>query len=70
MIDLSKKTPKELIKLLDNVKVSDLNFDEKSALIKEIEFKLNGTRYKNIEALKQIEEGQADISDIVGQVVR
>ena len=69
MIDLSKKTPKELIKLLDNVKVSDLNFDEKSALIKEIEFKLNGTRDKNIEALKQIEEGQADVSDIVGRVV-
>ena len=66
MIDLSKKTPKELIKLLDNVKVSDLNFDEKSALIKEIEFKLNGTRDKNVEALKQIEEGMADVSDIVG----
>lgn len=66
MIDLSKKTPKELIKLLDNVKVSDLNFDEKSALIKEIEFKLNGTRDKNVEALKQIEEGMADMSDIVG----
>ena len=70
MIDLSKKTPKELIKLLDNVKVSDLNFDEKSALIKEIEFKLNGTRDKNIEALKQIEEGMTDVSDIIGQVVR
>ena len=70
MIDLSKKTPKELIKLLDNVKVSDLNFDEKSALIKEIEFKLNGTRDKNLEALKQIEEGIADVSDIVGRVVR
>ena len=65
MINLSKKTPKELIKLLDNVKVSDLNFDEKSALIKEIEFKLNGTRDKNFEALKQIEEGMADVSDII-----
>ena len=66
MIDLSKKTPKELIKLLDNVKVSDLEFNEKTALIKEIEFKLNGTRDKNLEALKQIEEGMADVSDIVG----
>lgn len=66
MIDLSKKTPKELIKLLDNVKVSDLEFDEKTALIKEIEFRLNGTRDKNTEALKQIEEGMADVSDIVG----
>ena len=46
MIDLSKKTPKELIKLLDSVKVSDLEFNEKTALIKEIEFKLNGTRDK------------------------
>lgn len=70
MIDLSKKTLRELIKLLDNVKVSDLEFNEKTALIKEIEFKLNGTRDKNIEALKQIEEGMADASDIVGQVVR
>lgn len=69
MIDLSKKTSKELIKLLDNVKVSDLDFNEKTALIKEIEFKLNGTRDKNIEALKQIEEGQADVSDIAGRVV-
>ena len=32
MIDLSKKTSKELIKLLDNVKVSDLDFNEKTAL--------------------------------------
>ena len=70
MIDLSKKTSKELIKLLDNVKVSDLEFNEKTALIKEIEFKLNGARDKDIEALKQIEESQADVSDIVGQVVR
>ena len=66
MIDLSKKTPKELIKLLDSVKVSDLEFDKKTALIKEIEFKLNDTRDKKIEALKQIEEGMADVSDIVG----
>ena len=70
MIDLSKKTSKELIKLLDNVKVSDLDFNEKTALSKEIECKLNGTRDKNIEVLKQIEESQADVSDIVGQVVR
>ena len=68
MIDLSKKTPRELIKLLDSVKVSDLEFDKKTALIKEIEYRLNGTRDKNLEALKQIEEGMADVSDIVGQV--
>ena len=67
MMDLSKKTPRELIELLDNVKVSDLEFNEKTALIKEIEFKLNGTRDKNLEALKQIEESQADVSDIAGQ---
>lgn len=70
MLDLSKKTPRELIKLLDSVKVSDLEFNEKTALIREIEFKLNGTRDKNVEALKQIDEGQADVSDIIGQVVR
>lgn len=65
MIDLNKtRTIKELRTLLDNVKVSDLTANEKAKLIDEIEFRLNGTRDKNIEALKQIEEGMADISDI------
>lgn len=61
MLDLNKKrTVQELKTLLDSVKVSDLEFDKKTALIKEIEFKLNGTRDKKIEALKQIEESQAE----------
>lgn len=64
MIDLSKKTPKELIKLLDNVKVSDLTANEKAKLIDEIEFKITGRRFTDVEILKDIEESQADISDI------
>ena len=64
MLDLSKKTPKELIKLLDNVKVSDLPVDEKGKLIEEIEYRLNGRRYTDKQVLKDIEESQADISDI------
>ena len=70
MIDLTNKTPQELKTLLDNVKVSDLEFSVKSKLIEDIEFRLNGRRYTDKEVLKQIEESQADISDIVGQVVR
>lgn len=31
---------------------------------------LDNVKVSDIEALKQIEEGQADVSDIVGKVVR
>ena len=65
MIDLNKKrTVQELRTLLDNVKVSDLTAKEKAKLIDEIEFKITGRRYTDIEILKDIEESQADISDI------
>ena len=64
VLAISRKTPKELIKLLDNVKVSDLPVDEKGKLIEEIEYRLNGRRYTDKQVLKDIEESQADISDI------
>lgn len=65
MIDLNKKrTVQELKTLLDNVKVSDLTANEKAKLIDEIEFKITGRRFTDVEILKDIEESQADISDI------
>lgn len=64
MINLEDKTPKELRKLMDSVKVSDLSYEEKTAYINAIEQKLNGADYKNKMLLKEIEEGQADISDL------
>lgn len=64
MINLEDKTPHELRKLMDSVKVSDLSYEEKTAYIEAIEIKLNGANYKNKMLLKEIEEGQADIEDI------
>ena len=65
MIYLNKKrTVQELKTLLDNVKVSDLTANEKAKLIDEIEFKISGRRFTDVEILKNIEESQADISDI------
>lgn len=65
MLDLNKKrTVQELRTLLDNVKVSDLTASEKAKLIDEIEFKITGRRFTDLEILKDIEESAADISDI------
>lgn len=38
--------------------------NEKAKLIDEIEFKITGRRFTDVEILKDIEESQADISDI------
>ena len=65
MLDLNKKrTKKELKALLDSVKVSDLPVDEKTKLIDEIEFKISGRRFTDDEVMKDIIDGQSDISDI------
>jgi len=65
MLDLNKKrTPLQWKSLLDIVKVSDLPVDEKAKLVDEIEFKITGRRFTDAEILKDIEESQADISDI------
>ena len=63
-IDLSNKSPRQLLSLIDKVKVSDLSFNEKTEIIKEIEFKLYGKRDINYEALKTIEESQPDLDDV------
>lgn len=62
-IDLENKTPLELKKLLDSVKVSDLPVDEKGKLIEEIEYRLTGRRYTDSQVLKDIEDGMAEIDD-------
>ena len=63
-IDLKRKTPLELKKLLDSVKVSDLPVVEKGRLIEEIEYRLSGRRYTDNQVLKDIEDSQADLDDI------
>lgn len=39
-LNLSNRTPEQLLKLLDSVKVSDLPINEKARLIEDIEIKL------------------------------
>ena len=63
-INLSNKTPQQLKSLLDSVKVSDLPVAEKGMLIEEIEYRLSGRRYTDSQVLKDIEDGQSDISDL------
>ena len=64
MIDLSKKSPSELKKLLDSVKVSDLPVAEKGKLIEDIEYRLTGRRYTDNEVMQDILDGMAEIDDI------
>ena len=63
-INLSNKTSQQLKSLLDSVKVSDLPVVEKGKLIEEIEYRLSGRRYTDSQVLKDIEDGQSDISDL------
>ena len=63
-INLENKSPLELKKLLDSVKVSDLPVAEKGKLIEEIEYRLTGRRYTDSQVLKDIEDGQADLDDL------
>ncbi len=63
-IDLENKTPQQLQRLLDSVKASDLTVAEKGKIIEEIEYRLSGRRYTDRQVLKDIEDGQAEISDI------
>ena len=65
MIDLSKKSPAELKKLLDSVKVSDLPVDEKGKLIEDIKYRLTGRRYTDKEVMQDILDGMAEIDDII-----
>lgn len=46
-LNLSNRTPEQLLKLLDSVKVSDLPINEKARLIEDIEIKISGRKYTN-----------------------
>ncbi|MFW9618202.1 MAG: hypothetical protein ACMV1K_05845 [Sulfurospirillum sp.] len=66
-INLDDTTPQELNRLLDSVKTSNLEINEKEAWIQKIQSKLgivmrDSKREK--ELLAQIEAGQADIDDL------
>ena len=63
-LNLSNRTPEQLLKLLDSVKVSDLPINEKARLIEDIEIKISGRKYTNEQVLRDTEESQADYSDI------
>ena len=63
-LNLSNRTPEQLLKLFDSVKVSDLPINEKARLIEDIEIKISGRKYTNEQVLRDIEDSQADYSDI------
>ena len=62
-LNLSNRTPEQLLKLLDSVKVSDLPINEKARLIEDIEIKISGRKYTNEQVLRDIEESQGDLDD-------
>ena len=63
-LNLSNRTPEQLLKLLDSVKVSDLPINEKARLIEDIEIKISGRKYTNEQVLRDIEDSMADYTDI------
>lgn len=66
-INLDSKTQHELRLLLDQVKVSDLSFEDKKNLIDEIQARITGVQaMKQSQILKEIDEGQGDMNDIGG----
>ncbi|MDR2789766.1 MAG: hypothetical protein LBB59_02170 [Campylobacteraceae bacterium] len=68
VINLENRTPHELKNLLDQVKISDLPFDEKKRIIEEIQAKLTGAQtIRQSQILRDIDEGQGDMDDIGGE---
>ena len=62
-LNLSNRTPEQLLKLLDSAKVSDLPINEKARLIEDIEIKISGRKYTNEQVLRDIEDSQSDLDD-------
>ena len=62
-LNLSNRTPEQLLKLLDSVKVSDLPINEKARLIEDIEIKISGRKYTNEQVLRDIEESMPELDD-------
>lgn len=54
----------KLKEFLDSIKVMDLKVEDKARLIDDLEVKITGRKFTDKDILKDIEEGQADISDI------
>ena len=67
-INLDEKTPEELRRLLDSVKVNPtMEFKDKQYWIGEINARLNGKTLditKAMQIKKEIEEGMADLEDV------
>ena len=67
-INLDEKSPQELKRLLDSVKISNLDYAQKEEWVQKIQSKLGlvmRDSKKEKELLAQIQEGQADIDDLV-----
>ena len=64
-LDLTDRTPRELIRLKEQVMRSDLLVKDKERLINQIEGAL-GMRYNRTDVLLMIEEGKADYDDMGG----
>ena len=66
LADLDKKTPEELKVLLTTVKVGELDFEDKKKWVDAIEERLGNSpknHAREIEILKKIQEGAADLDD-------
>ena len=61
-----KKTEdkQKLKEFVNSVKVMNLKVKDKDRLLDELNYKITGRKFTDKEILKDIEEGQADISDI------
>ena len=61
-----KKTEdkQKLKEFVNSVKVMNLKVNDKDRLLDELNYKITGRKFTDKEILKDIEEGQADISDI------
>lgn len=67
-INLDEKSPQELKRLLDSVKISNLDYAQKEEWVQKIQSKLGlvmRDSKKEKELLAQIQEGQADIDDLM-----
>jgi hypothetical protein len=67
-VNLENRTPHELKNLLDQVKVSELPFDDKKRIIEEIQARLTGAQtIRQSQILREIDEGQSDMNDMGGE---
>lgn len=64
-LTIRKTEDKQKLKeFLDSIKVMDLKVEDKARLIDDLEVKITGRKFTDKDILKDIEEGQADMSDI------